>query len=188
MTSKKAITALVLGMGIFFVVLALAGIVALISKSRAEARAQAAQATAEKQLAVKNPVEYKVLHQPPAQDESDLKNQLVGTWRMAGSKSWGATNFTFNPPNSGEFKTFTQDTWSVVTYGPNSNVIIYSGRGHYTLEGDLYTEAIEAATGPMTQYVGAHPQFKIRLEGDKYYQMGTGNKPSIEEMWQRVQP
>ena len=170
-------------MAIFFVVLALAGIAALIARSRAEA----AQAARERKLAVENPVEYKVLHEPLTQNESDLKHQLVGTWKMAGSKSWNATAFTYNPANSGEFKTFTLETWSVITYGANSN-IVYSGSGHYTLQGDLYTESIEAATGPMAQYIGAHPQFKVRVEGDKYYQMGTGNKPSIEEMWQRVEP
>ena len=142
MASRKTITAFVLGMGIFFVVLPLAGIVALISKSRAEAREQAAQAAAIKKLAVENPVEYKVLHQPLAQDESDLKNQLVGTWRMAGSKSWGATEFTYNPANARQFKMFTLDTWSVITYAGNSTNAIYSGSGHYTLQGDLYTESI----------------------------------------------
>jgi hypothetical protein len=182
MASRKTTTAIVLGMAIFFVVLALAGILALIARSRA----QAAQAALEKKLAAENPVEYKVQHQPLTQDESELKNSLVGTWRMAGSKSWGATAFTLKPANNGDFKTFTPTTWAVVTYDANSNVV-YSGSGHYTLQGDLYTESIEAATGPMAQYIGAHPQFKIRLEGDKYYQMGTGNKPSIEEMWQRVE-
>ncbi len=55
------------------------------------------------------------------------------------------------------------------------------------MQGEGYTESIEAATGMMRQYLGAHPQFIIRLDGDKYYQMGAGKNPSIEEMWQRVE-
>ena len=40
----------------------------------------------------------------------------------------------------------------------------------------------------MTQYLGAHPSFKIRLDGDTYYQMSAGrNSNPLEEMWQRVQ-
>ena len=38
----------------------------------------------------------------------------------------------------------------------------------------------------MARFRGAHPKFNIRVEGDKYYQMGLGKKPFIEEMWQRV--
>jgi len=39
----------------------------------------------------------------------------------------------------------------------------------------------------MTRYLGAHPGFRIRVDGDNFYQMGAGKNPSIEEMWQRVE-
>jgi galactose mutarotase-like enzyme len=74
-----------------------------------------------------------------------------------------------------------------VTYGLFSNVQ-YTASGHYTLQGDNYTESIEAATGQMTQYLGNHPAFRIRVDGDTYYQMTAGrNTNPLEEMWQRVQ-
>ncbi len=63
---------------------------------------------------------------------------------------------------------------------------IYSASGRYTLDGENYSEYIDAATGMMKQYLHANPHFRIRVVGDKYYQLGAGQKPSIEEMWQRV--
>jgi hypothetical protein len=80
---------------------------------------------------------------------------------------------------------FTLTNWAIVAYDAGSN-ILYSASGHYTLHGDNYTESIEAATGMMTRYLGARPAFKIRVDGDNYYQMGSGKNPSIEEVWQRV--
>jgi hypothetical protein len=35
----------------------------------------------------------------------------------------------------------------------------------------------------MTNYIGTHSQYKLRVEGDKYYQMGSG----IEETGQHIQ-
>jgi hypothetical protein len=41
----------------------------------------------------------------------------------------------------------------------------------------------EGGTGNMTNYIRARLQYKLGVEGDKYYQKGSG----IEEMGQRVQ-
>jgi len=150
------------------------------------ARAHVVRKRALAELKEKNPVEYYVLHQPMVQRESELKNEMVGTWELAGVRSSRTGQFIFLPPHSGYFKMFTMTNWAIVTYDANSNVV-YSASGHYTLHGDSYTEAIEAATGQMTRYLGAHPGFKIRVNGDNYYQMAAGKKPSLEEMWQRVE-
>jgi hypothetical protein len=55
------------------------------------------------------------------------------------------------------------------------------------LQGENCTESIEAATGAKAQFLGTHPTFRIRLDGDKLYKMGMGNNPSIEQMWQRAE-
>jgi hypothetical protein len=138
------------------------------------------------QLKVDNPVEYYVLHTPMTKKEDELKNEMEGTWRLAGAHSRRTGGFVYLQPSGNYyFKTFTLTNWSIATYDFSSN-LLYSASGHYTLQGELYTESIEAATGQMTQYLHMQPQFKIRMDGDKYYQMGAGKKPSIEEMWQRV--
>ena len=148
-------------------------------------RAHMVHARALADLKADNPVEYYVLHTPMVQTEDELKNDMVGTWQLAGARSRTTGKFVFLQSPVSYHKMFTLTNWAIVTYDADSN-ILYSASGHFTLHGDSYTESIEAATGSMTQYLGAHPAFKIRVDGDNYYQMGAGKNPSIKEMWQRV--
>jgi len=181
MASEKTKTAIIIGVVALIAVLILGGIAFLLLKVRAhvvEARALAG-------LKADNPVEYYVLHTPRVQSEDELKNEMVGTWQLMGAKSGRTGGFVMLQTPSLYIKSFTLTNWAIVTYDADSNVL-YSASGHYTLHGDSYTESIEAATGMMTQFLGAHPGFKIRVDGDTYYQMGAGKNPSIEEMWQRV--
>jgi hypothetical protein len=110
---------------------------------------------------------------------------MEGTWQLTGAHSRRTGGFVFLQPGNYFFKTFTETNWAIATYDAGSN-LVYSASGRYTLQGENYSEYIDAATGMMTQYLHANPHFKIRVVGDKYYQMGPGKKPSIEEMWQRV--
>ena len=182
MASEKTITGIIVGIVALVAVVILGGFAFLILK----VRAHMVQARALAELKADDPVEYYVLHTPLVQNEDGLKNEMVGTWQLVGAKSQRTGGFVFLLPGSGYyFKSFTLTNWAIVTYDAGSNVL-YSAGGHYTLSGDSYTESIEAATGMMTRYLGAHPGFKIRVDGDKFYQMGTGKNPSIEEMWQRV--
>jgi hypothetical protein len=130
-------------------------------------------------------VEYYVLHTPLTQKGDELKNEMEGTWQLTGAHSRRTGGFVFLQPGNYFFKTFTETNWAIATYDAGSN-LVYSASGRYTLQGENYSEYIDAATGMMTQYLHANPHFKIRVVGDKYYQMGPGKKPSIEEMWQRV--
>jgi hypothetical protein len=120
------------------------------------------------------------------QNESDLKNEMVGKWQLAGAKSLRTGEFVRLESPQSYWKTFTLTNWTMVAYDDNSNEL-YTASGHYTLQGENYTESIEAATGAKAQFLGTHPTFRIRLDGDKFYEMGMGNNPSIEQMWQRAQ-
>lgn len=181
MASQKTKTAIVIGVSVALAILFFGGITFFILKARA--RAEQARELAD--LKENNPVEYFVLH-TPARDVSELHNAMVGTWQLAGAKSGMTGDFVLLQTPNLYLKTFTLTNWAIATYDNDSN-LLYSASGHYTLQGDLYTESIEAATGMMTKYLGAHPKFRVRLDGDKYYQMGAGKNPSIEEMWQRVE-
>jgi len=137
-----------------------------------------------------DPVAYAVLHRSLLQklfrqevNEHELRRQLLGTWEMAAVRSRRGTNYFFLPTNNNHLKIFTQTTWSIVGYDDDSNMV-YSAGGPYQLRGNTYTETIESATGFMTNFIGAHPRFKIILKGDKYYQLGQGN--NIHEIWQRM--
>jgi hypothetical protein len=150
-------------------------------------RAHAAQRRALEELKARNPVEYFILHTPLTQTGDDLRKAMVGTWKLAAHLNRQTGDFTVLVQRAGHFKTWTLTNWSSVTYDLYSNVS-YTASGHYTLQGDNYTESIEAATGQMTQYLGNHPAFRIRVDGDNYYQMSAGrNSNPLEEMWQRVQ-
>jgi hypothetical protein len=109
---------------------------------------------------------------------------MVGVWELVAFKSRQANKFIYLPPNNNNLKIFTETNWSIISRDADSNVT-YSAGGPYTLHGNFYTETIESATGQMTQYLGEHPRFRIRVDGNKYYQMGVSQSP-LEEIWQRV--
>ena len=183
MATERTKNTVILGMVILVVALVLGGLTFLALKIRA----QAAQRRALEELKAANPVEYYVLHTPLTQTGDDLRNAMVGTWKLAALRNRQTGDFNVFVQRAGHYKTWTLTNWSIVTYDLFSNVQ-YTASGHYTLQGDNYTESIEAATGQMTQYLGNHPAFRIRVDGDNYYQMDAGrNSNPLEEMWQRVQ-
>ncbi|HEY3762163.1 MAG TPA: hypothetical protein VGN23_10500 [Verrucomicrobiae bacterium] len=180
--SDKTNSTVAISIGVVVLGIFLAGILALgyvVVKQTAQRKALA-------QLKETNPVEYYVLHTPAVPDDDTLKNEMVGTWKLTGARSRRTHDFVFLSPDNYYFKTFTLTNWSIATYDGQSN-LVYSAGGPYKLAGDNYTEIIQSATGMMKQYLRAQPTFRIRVDGDTYYQMGAGRNPTIEEMWQRVQ-
>jgi hypothetical protein len=132
-----------------------------------------------------NPVEYYILHTSMTQTGDQLRNALVGEWRLVGAKSTKTGKFVVLDPNNRYFKTFTLTNWATVNYDTSSNMV-NSASGPYSLSGDVCTETIETATGSKRQFLGAHVPFRIRVVGDDYYQMGTSLPPSIEQQWHRI--
>jgi hypothetical protein len=184
MATEKSKLALIIVLGGLFVVLFLGGIGFFAHKLMV----QSAQRKEMEELKKENPVEYYIQH-TPAKNAEDVRASMLGTWRMAALRNRQTGDFIFLGPNSLNFKSWTQTNWSIITYDMFSNVQ-YTASGHYTLEGDTYTESIEEATGQMTRYLGAHPKFTIRVDGDNYYQMSADKKNTnpLEEMWQRAGP
>jgi hypothetical protein len=182
MASEKTRTGIIVGIVALVAVLVLGGITLLIFR----VRAHTAQARALAELKADNPVEYQVLHTPLTQTEDELRSAMVGTWQLAGAKSLQSGEFVRLESPQNYQKTFTLTNWAMVACDNDSNVL-YTASGHYTLHGENYTESIEAATGAKSQFLGTHPTFRIRLDGDKFYEMGMGKEPSIEQMWQRVE-
>jgi RNA polymerase sigma factor (sigma-70 family) len=134
-------------------------------------------------------VAYEILHQSLMQkllarqtNDSETRRQLGGVWIITDKRFQGNPEFAHYPENNPHLKTWTLTNWAIVTYDSKSNVV-YSASGPYELNGNLYAETVESGTGNMTNYIGTRLQYKLRVEGDKYYQMGSG----IEETGQRVQ-
>jgi hypothetical protein len=135
-------------------------------------------------------VAYEIEHQTltqkllaPRADDSETRRQLEGAWMITAKRFQGNAQFVHYPKNNPHLKTWTLTNWAIVTYDSKSNVV-YSAGGPYEVNGNLYAETVESGTGNMTNYIGARLQYKLRVAGDKYYQMGSG----IEEMGQRLQP
>ena len=156
--------------GVVLVVVLVLGGIALLAL---HLHTRAVQRRALERLKAENPVEYFILHTPKTQSDEELRSQMAGTWELRGVRNRQIGLFIPVSAHSGYFKSWTPTNWSIVTYDQFSNVQ-YTASGHYTLQGDHYTEAIEAATGQMTQYLGARPVFRIRLDGGNYYQMSAG--------------
>ena len=116
----------------------------------------------------------------PAND-NETRRQLQGSWIITDKKFQGNPRFTHYPTNNPHLKTWTLTNWAIVTYNAKSNVV-YSASGPYEIKGDFYTETVQSGTGNMTNYIGTRMQYKLRVKGDRYYQMGSG----IEETGQRI--
>jgi RNA polymerase sigma factor (sigma-70 family) len=137
----------------------------------------------------KDVVAYEIQHQSlmqklltPRASDNETRRQLAGGWIITTKKFRGDPKFTHYAKNNPHLKTWTMTNWAIVTYDTKSNVV-YSASGPYELAGNLYTETVESGTGGMSNYIGARLQYKLRVEGDRYYQMGSG----IEEMGERMQ-
>jgi RNA polymerase sigma factor (sigma-70 family) len=116
----------------------------------------------------------------PAND-NETRRQLQGSWIITDKRFQGNPRFTHYSTNNPHLKTWTLTNWAIVTYNAKSNVV-YSASGPYEIHGDLYTETVKSGTGNMTNYIGTRMQYKLRVKGDRYYQMGSG----IEETGQRI--
>jgi len=179
----KAPETMVMVIAIAMFVLFLTGGGWLAFKIRAHAQERRALA----ELKERNPVEYHVLHTSKIQSDDELKQDMVGNWELAGVRVRTTGQFLFIPPHNGYFKTWTLTNWAITTYDAQSN-LLYNASGHYTVQGDVYTESIEAATGSMTRFLHAHPAFRVRVDGDTFYQMSARKTESpLEEMWRRVE-
>jgi hypothetical protein len=116
-------------------------------------------------------------------DDAKLRREMVGTWEMAMSRNLNGTNYYKFPKHNSRLKMWTETNWAIVCYDADSNVI-FSASGPYELQGNAYTETIETATGGMTNFLGAHPRFHIRIEDGKVYQLGQ----RVHEIWRRQEP
>jgi RNA polymerase sigma factor (sigma-70 family) len=172
MAWAKTKTTVIAGVGILLLLGGgITGVTAVVLKAKARARLAG------------DPVAYQFRTQPPIEPDT-LRQQLVGNWALESKKLGGEKNYTHYNDNNRQ-KTWTLTNWAIVRYDAKSNVI-WSASGPYELKGDLYTETIEKGTGLMKNYIGTHPAYKLRVDGDKYYQTGLGDQPGLEEIGHRL--
>lgn len=177
MAWSKAKTALVASVGILLA----GGATVMVSASKArEERAKDLVA-----YEVLQPSWMQKVFNRPVSDE-ELRRQLVGVWELEAFRPPNSTNYVFFKANNKNLKIRTLTNWSIA--GNEDTTDAYSAGGSYTVKNQIYTETIESATGIMAKrlHIGATPRFKIRVEGDKCYQLGL-HGGFVHEVWHRVQ-
>jgi RNA polymerase sigma factor (sigma-70 family) len=168
MAWSKAKTTLIVGVGILLLG---GGITEVVLKVKAHA------------ALANDPVASHFQNKPPVATDK-LREQLVGHWALE-SKRLGV-NKPYNHYKNDHFqKMWTETNWAILFYDAKSNLLC-SASGPYELQGDLYTETVEKGTGIMTNYIGGRLQYRLRVEGDKYYQTGLGDKPGLQEIGHRL--
>jgi RNA polymerase sigma factor (sigma-70 family) len=172
MGGSKAKTTVIVGVGILLLG---GGITTVVLQAKARAHRERDRAM--------DPVAYAFRNQSQV-DANRLREQLVGNWALEAKRLGVDKEYTHYKDNNRQ-KMWTLTNWAIVRYGERSN-IIYSASGPYELRGDLYIETIENATGLMTNYIGTRPQYRLRVDGDKYYQTALGDKPFLQEIGHRL--
>ena len=81
-------------------------------------------------------------------------------------------------------KFFTGKHWTV-TNADESGKVVYHLGGTYTLDGEEYAESVKYATEINANQIGKTFKFNIKVEGDKYTQVGIDNPYS--EIWKRAE-
>ena len=168
MAWSKTKTTVCVGLGILLLG---GGITAVVLKAKARA------------ALANDPVARQFRIQPPS-DANKLREQLVGRWALE-SKRLGVDKPYTRYKDNNRQKMWTETNWAIVFYDARSNVFC-SASGPYELQGDLYIETIEKGTGIMTNYIGTRPTYRLRVDGDKYYQTALGDRPGLEEVGHRL--
>jgi hypothetical protein len=115
-----------------------------------------------------------------ATKSSQLAKDVIGAWVFAGSPGDEA-----KPAATGfRLKFFGGKHWTVTNSDETGNVVYHLG-GTYTLDGDEYAETVKYATENSASQIGKTFKFKIKVEGDKYTQVGIENP--YAEVWKRAE-
>ena len=117
-------------------------------------------------------------------DADKLRQKLVGKWALESKRLGVDKDYTHYKDNNRQ-KMWTLTNWAITFYDARSNIFC-SASGPYELKGDLYTETVEKGTGVMTNYIGTRMEFRLRVDGDKYYQTGLGDRPGLQEIGHRL--
>ena len=115
-----------------------------------------------------------------AEESSTLAKDLIGTWIWVGTPDKvGET-----PKSGGRLKFFTGKHWMITQAEPETGKVIFHHGGTYKLDGDNYAETIDYANESTAELIKKTFKFKIKVEGDKYTQIGDNNP--FSEVWKRA--
>jgi hypothetical protein len=113
-------------------------------------------------------------------EPTKLAKELIGTWVLVGTPD----KVDDAPKPGARLKFFTGKHWVITQADPDTGKVIFHHGGMYTLDGDNYAETIEYANESTAELIKNTLKFKIKVDGDKYTQIGDGNPYS--EVWKRA--
>jgi len=128
---------------------------------------------------------WRRIAETPAEGQDNVRKDLVGAWELVAFREWNTTNYIKAPVDRRRVKFFTLSYSAWVDYDLAGKSITMGAGGPYTVPDTFYVETIQFADGFMTRFLGAHPRFKLRVEGDIYYQLAL-SKINYDEIWQRI--
>ncbi|HZY83391.1 MAG TPA: hypothetical protein VFE78_01060 [Gemmataceae bacterium] len=111
-----------------------------------------------------------------------LAKELIGTWALVGTPE----KVGDPPASGGRLKFITGRQWAITQADPETGKVIYHHGGTYTLDGDTYTETVEYANENTAELIKKKLKFKVKVEGDKYTQIGVGADNPFKEVWKRA--
>jgi hypothetical protein len=115
----------------------------------------------------------------PDTPPSPLAKGLIGTWVLVGTPDKEVEP----PATGGRLKFITGKHWTITESDDAGKVVFHHG-GTCTIDGEEYTETVKYANESTAELIGKSFKFKIKLEGDKYTQIGVGNP--YTEVWRRA--
>jgi hypothetical protein len=115
----------------------------------------------------------------PDPKPSQLAKDLIGTWVLIGTPD----KIGEPPATGGRLKFFTGKHWTITEADESGKVVFHHG-GTYVVDGEEYAETIRYANESTSELVGKTFKFKIKVEGDKYTQVGIDNP--YTEIWKRA--
>lgn len=115
----------------------------------------------------------------PDTKSSQLAKDLIGTWVLVGTPDDEGKS----PATGTRLKFLTGKHWTI-TEADESGKVVYHHGGTYTLDGEEYAETVKYASENTASLIGKTFKFKIKVDGDRYTQVGMGNPYS--EVWKRA--
>jgi hypothetical protein len=109
--------------------------------------------------------------------------KIIGSWLIVSVKVTGKDgNPELRPVHKNEVKLFSESHFSFGYQDADSTMA--AGGGLYKISGDSLFEYVQYHS--MTSLTGKEFHFKIRFEGNRYFQRGVFNGQITEEEWERI--
>lgn len=113
---------------------------------------------------------------------------LTGAWKLYGRVDENGKVKKVNVAKTKQrsLKFLSNGEWCISFTDSDTGQIIFHHGGTYTVDGNVYTEAIEYAHESSENMIGNKLKFKVEVEGDTLTQTGLNNP--YNEVWVREKP